>query len=138
MESETSLAAAQEERLQEIAQKSDLVFTGTVVSVGEAPGDWSGYTNTYQTVRYKVDRVLKGKETAREISVDHVVVYGGLTAQPGETPGLSTELFSVNAKLIVLARKAQSGAYKGLNENYSAVPATAEWLKKVESALRSK
>ena len=138
MEDNKSLAVEEAEvDLRELAQKSDLVFVGTVRSVGRAPIDWSGYGNTYQTVQYKVERVFKGENTQAEISIDHVVVYGSKTAQPGDTPGLSTDLFAPNAKLLVSARKSQSGAYKSLSDNYGAMPATETLLKKMEAALRS-
>ena len=136
MENEVNVAVLETEHLRELANTSDLIFSGIVVSIGNPPGDWSGYFNSYQEVRYKVDRVFKGQESAPEISVQHVVVYGGKTAQTGEDPGLSSDLFAVKAQLIVSARRSQSGVYKSLDENYGAVPATPEWIKKIETASR--
>jgi hypothetical protein len=135
MENEIDIAVLEKEHLAELAQSSDLIFSGTVESIGNPPRDWSGYFNSYQEVRYKVEKVFKGQESGPEITIQHVIVYGGKTARTGEDPALSPELFFVKAKLIVCARKSQSGVYKSLDENYGALPATPEWINKIESAL---
>lgn len=124
-----------ESYLRELSQKSNLVFTGIVLSLETAPPNWSGYGGAYQTVNYKVEKILKGLHSAPEISIHHIVVYGSLTAQEGETPGLSPELFAVNAKLIVSAQKSEDGDWKCLSEDSGALPATSEWLQKMESAI---
>ncbi len=124
--------------LHELVRESHLVFIGTVLSLGKPPLDWSGYGSAYQTVNYKVEKILKGQHSTPEIAINHVVVYGSKTAQQGETPGLSPDLFAVNAKLIVSAQKTQSGVWKALAEDTGALPATQEWLQKMESAILAK
>jgi hypothetical protein len=131
----TSPAMQEQERLQRITQKSDLIFIGTILDAGTPPKDWSGYFSAYQTVRYKVDQVLKGKNAAEEISVDHIVVHGSKTAEPGETPKLATGIFYPGASLIVSAVKPDADHCKSLNEIIGAVPNSADWLRRVEVLL---
>lgn len=130
------LAVASDEALKEQIQASDLVFIGAVVSMGKPPVGWSGFGNTYQAVNYKIDRILKGSYHEPEISILHVLVFGSLTAQEGEQSALSPELFAIKSKLIVSAQKTDKGQWKSLFENYGALPATQEWIRKIESALR--
>jgi hypothetical protein len=130
------LTVASDESLQEQVRESDIVFIGSVISLGKPPNGWSGYGNSYQTVNYKVEKILKGTYTKPEISILHVVVFASLTAQEGDTSALSPELFALQSKLIVSARKTNDGEWKSLAENFGALPATAEWIKKIESALR--
>ncbi|HSP06176.1 MAG TPA: hypothetical protein VLR94_03320 [Acidobacteriota bacterium] len=134
-ENKLPLELTEEQNLEELAAQSDLIFVGVVLQLGRPPQNWSGHLTEYQTVQYRVERLLKGKHAAEGISVDHVVVSGSKTAAE-KSPALSPSLFSVNAKLIVSARKANSGLWKALDENYGAIPATPEWIAKVESALR--
>jgi len=136
MENEKISPVITEGYLRELSKGMDLIFVGTVVSIGNAPRGWSGYGGSYQTITYKVEKILKGQLETPQISVQHIVVYGSNTAQRGEKPGLSSELFATNAKLIVSAQKTDEGKWKALSEDASALPATDEWLKKMESALR--
>jgi len=128
----------EQESLQQFVRKSDLVFVGVLLSLGKPPLYWSGGSNAYQTAKYKVERILKGQYGASEISIDHVLVWGSRTAESGETPGLSRNLFAVNSRLIVGARRADSGIWKALDEDYGALPATDEWIRKINSALSTK
>ena len=125
-----------ESYLRELSKSMDLVFVGTVASLGNPPSGWSGYAGSYQTVTYKVERILKGKYDTPQITIQHILVYGSNTAASGDKPGLSPELFAVKAKLIVSAQKIEEGRWKSLSEDAGALPATDEWLKKIESALR--
>ena len=90
----------------------------------------------FKALNIRSCRIIKGQYGASEISVEHVVVYGSKTAQPGETPGLLSSMFSPNNELIVFARKTDSGKWKDTNEVHGALPATDEWQQKVEAALR--
>ena len=131
-----SSAMQEQERLQRITQKSDLIFIGTVLEVGDPPKDWSGYFSAYQTVRYKVDQILKGEYGAAEISIDHIVVSGSKTADGGEVPKLSSTIFYPGASLIVSAQRAgDTGIWKSLNEVIGAVPNSADWLRRVGALL---
>lgn len=131
------LEQTEQEHLQKLASKSDLIFVGVVLNLDKPPQNWSGFFTEYQTVTYQVDKILKGKHDAPEIKVDHVVVAGSMTAAE-DTPALSPKLFSQKAKLIISARKADNALWKALDEDYSALPATQEWIQKIESALRKK
>ena len=136
MENEKISPVITEGYLRELSKEMDLIFVGTVASVGNPPRGWSGYAGSYQTVTYKVEKVLKGKYDTPEISIQHIVVYGSNTAQDGDKPGLSSKLFAVKTKLIVSAQQSNEGRWKALSEDASALPATEDWLKKMESALR--
>jgi hypothetical protein len=137
-ETNLPLARTEEQYLKDLAETSDLIFVGVVLNLGKPPLFWSGHSNSYQSARYKVEKLLKGKHEAPEISVDHVLVYESSTAQQGETPHLSRTLFGVNSRLIVSAHKTTRGEWKALNEEYGALPATEEWLQKINTALRAK
>jgi hypothetical protein len=137
-ESKLPLAHSEEQYLKDLAETSDLIFVGVVQNLGKPPLFWSGHSNSYQSAHYKVEKILKGKYEAPEISVDHVLVYDSSTAQPGETPHLSRTLFGVNSKLIVSAHKTTRGEWKALNEEYGALPATEDWLQKIEGTLSAK
>lgn len=134
-ETKLPLQLTEEESLKELAGESDLVFIGTVQNLGKPAANWSGFFTEYQQVKYGIDRVLKGTYGAGEITVDHVLVSGSKTAASTDKPGLSSRLFEANAKLIISARKSPSGAWKSLDENFGALPATEEWVKKVEAAV---
>ena len=131
-----SLAMSEEDLLKYVVKKNNLIFIGSVLDVDKPPREWSGCGNSYQTVKYKIVRIIKGQYGASEISVDHVVVYGSKTAQAGDTPGLSRSMFSPNNELIIFARKADSGRWKDTDEVHGALPATDEWQQKVESVIR--
>ena len=130
------LAMTEEESLKDLVKRNNLIFIGSLIELGKPPNDWSGCGNSFQSAKYKILRIIRGQYGASEISVEHVVVYGSKTAQPGETPGLSSSMFSPNNELIVFAKKTDSGRWKDTNEVYGALPATDEWQKKVESAIR--
>ena len=130
-----SPALQEQERLQRITQKSDLIFIGIVIDAGIPPTGWSGCFSTYQTVRYKVEQILKGQYGEPEISVDHIVVHGSKTAEPGETPKLSTSIFYPGANMIVSALRPDADHWTSLNEVIGAVPNSADWLRRVEVLL---
>ena len=132
-----SAAAKEQERLQRITNESDLIFIGTVIDIGAPPKNWSGYCSSYQKVRYKIDQILKGQHETPEIIIDHVVVFEGRTAEPGDTPQLSTKIFYPGASLIVSAERSNDRFVSG-NEVIGAVPNSAEWLRRVEALLPRK
>jgi hypothetical protein len=133
-----SAALKEQERLQRITNESDLIFIGTVIEVGNSPKSWSGYCYSYQKVRYKIDQILKGQHETSEISIDHGVVFGGRTAEPGDTPGLSTAIFYPSANLIVSAERSDATHFVSRNEVIGAVPNSAEWLRRVGNLLPRK
>ena len=132
-----SLALTEEESLRKLVQQNELIFIGSVLAMEKPPKSWSGFFLSYHTVKYKIEKILKGQYGSPQISVDHVVVSGSRTAQPGDTPGLSPTLFAVGSRLIISAQKADNGIWKDLDDEFGALP-PAEWEKKIEAAVRAK
>ena len=126
---------AAEERILEAAKKHDLIFVGSVLSVGPAPQHWSGRFPAYQEVRYRVEEVVKGTPPGAEITVRHVVVKGGATAVAGDQPGLSPDLFKKGARLLVMAQKTLDGLWASTDERSGAVAESAELVKKVRGVV---
>ena len=92
-EKDLPLAVTEKENLRELVKKSDVVFEGVVIAVEKPPQNWSGYFTEYQTVRYRIEQVLKGNHEAVEIAVDHVVVSGSSTAATDAPALISEALF---------------------------------------------
>lgn len=134
----SQVAQTEEELFQKHVQKRPLIFIGTVLFLGKPPANWSGYLPAYQTVRYKVEQVLKGQLNVPEISVEQIVVWGSRTAQPRDTPGLSATLFSVGARLIAFAQKSQDGVWKELDEDLGAIPFSEDTVRKIETIIGKK
>jgi hypothetical protein len=132
------LARSEDDALKDVVKTNQLIFVGALLELGPQPNDWSGYASAFQNARYKIVRIMKGAYGASEISVNHIVVYGSKTAQAGETPGLSSSLFSPNNELIVFAKKTESGQWKDTDEILGTLPATDQWVRKVEIALSAK
>jgi hypothetical protein len=130
-----SAALKEQERLQRITNESDLIFIGTVIDIGVPPKSWSGYCYSYQKVRYKIDQILKGQHETPEILIDHAVVFEGRTAEPGDTPKLSTAVFYPGANLIVSAERTDNTGFVSGNEVIGAVPNSADWLKRLQVLL---
>jgi hypothetical protein len=130
-----SAAMKEQERLQRITNESDLIFIGTVIDIGTPPKSWSGYCYSYQKVRYKIDQILKGQHETPEILIDHAVVFDSKTAEPGDTPQLSTAIFYPGASLIVSAERTDAATFVSGNEVIGAVPYSEGWLKRVEGLL---
>lgn len=136
-ENKLPLQLTEEESLKELVAESDLIFVGVVLSLGKPPQNWSGFFTEYQSVKYRIERTIKGVYGANEISVDHVLVSGSKTAAPSTgSPALSPQIFASQAQLIVSARKSNSGIWKSLDESYGALPATPEWIEKIEKAKK--
>jgi hypothetical protein len=117
-----------------IAKTSDLVFVGTVLERGAPPGFWSGRVPAYQTLKYRVDDVLKGSVEHEEVAIDHLVVGGTATAEPGDVPALSASLFAVGSRVLVFAVSANE-RWVGWNDVCGAVPYDAEVVARVRAAL---
>jgi hypothetical protein len=132
-----SLALTEEESLRKLVQQNELIFIGSVLALGKPPKSWSGFFLSYQPVKYKIEKLLKGQYGASEISVEHIIVSGSPTAQSGDTPGLSPSLFAVGSRLIVSAQKADNGIWKDLDDEFGALKSD-QWEKKIEAAIRAK
>lgn len=55
--------------------KSEIVFEGTVLNLSP-PVALSGRVSTYRLVKYRVERVCRGKYERADIVVDHLIVTG--------------------------------------------------------------
>jgi hypothetical protein len=103
-----------------LVRTSDLVFVGTVTSIGAAPVRWSGRYASYQTIGYSVDSVLKGNFADAQLSVQHPVVDGSRTADAVNI-GLSSTLFGVGNRLIILASITGPSVFD-VDENFGVLP----------------
>jgi len=118
-----------------IAKASDLVFVGTVVQRGAPPSFWSGRIPAYQAVTYRLDDLLKGPALRGKVVVEHLVVGGSATAEPGDTPALSATMFAAGSRLLVFATRADE-RWVGWNDVCGAVPYDAKVVASVRAALR--
>lgn len=93
-------------RMRLASARVDVVFVGTVASVGRSPGTWGGaIVVPYQRVTYRVVERLKQKYATLpdEVVIEHPIVFDALhTVQ--KTPELRGDIFHVEAQLIVFAR----------------------------------
>lgn len=118
-------------RLVEAVTAADLVFRGTVQSVGDPPAVRSGRIRAVQTVTYRVERVLLGDAAVgTSIQVAHVVVSGSANAEPGENR-LSTRRFRPGNVLLVVART-RDGGYTDIDESYGTLEDSPEALRLLE------
>lgn len=118
-------------------ERGDLIFVGTVESVGPPPGQWSGPVATYQEVRYRVEETIKGTVAAHEIGVLHAVVRNGPTAEPGDVPGLSSWLFASGSKVVVMAVHDAFGPWVAPSEYFGAMPYSRLLVEQVRAAVRT-
>ena len=125
----------EESVLKEFVQQNDLIFVGVVERLGDPPANWSGRVPAFQQVHYRVEKVIKGDWNAQEIDVEHVVVSNSPTAEPGDSPRLSSKLYANGAKLIVSAMKTQEGRWRSMSERRGALAYSDETLKKIEALL---
>jgi hypothetical protein len=98
------------------------IFVGTVESVGPAPPRWSGPIASYQEVRYLVDETIRGDAMGGRLAVLHAVVRDSPTAEPGDVPGLSSQLFGSGARLVVMAVHDACGPWFAPSEYFGALP----------------
>ncbi len=122
------------EALAELAKASSVILVGKVKSVGESPARWSGRVPAFQPVTYEVDRYLKGNGPA-ELVVQHVLVKGSPTAQPGDEPKLSTKLFAAGKVLLVFAEQTDDKQYVAYDERHGSQPAAPATIAEVEALL---
>ena len=108
------------------AKEASAVFEGTVVAVGPAPMGWSGLVEVYQTVTYRISRVVADRDkrlsVGATISVHHVIVAKSETADT--KPQLRLDLVNVGSTVIVLADW-RDDLWVGIDEHFGIVPADA-------------
>jgi len=107
--------------------RSDLVAIGRVVTLGPAPGFWSGHIPAYQEAHYEIERVIRGAEQlaqstgsrTRSLTVHHAVVSNSITAERDQ-PRLSRAIFHPGAQLLFSAVRAEDGRWVSMNEDLGA------------------
>lgn len=100
--------------------EADVVFVGRVLTLGPAPGGWSGTLAIFQTVEYEIVRVEKGDlQIGQHVTIAHPVV--ALSRSAGPSPGLSSTLFAQGALLRVYAVRSE-GRLEVFDENLGTVP----------------
>lgn len=123
------------EPLDELCETAALAVVAEVTSVGPAPGAWSGRAPSLQRVEYVVREAIRGGPApGAAIAVEHAVVKGGLTAEPGEAPRLSAKLFAAGARVVVIAERRDDGAWVSLDERLGAQVASEAAVAKVRAA----
>jgi hypothetical protein len=100
----------------------ELIFVGIVERVGPPPAQWSGPLASYQEVRYVVDETIKGDPHGSRLAVIHPVVRDSPTAEPGDVPGLSSRLFRLGARLLVMGFEHSGGRCRAPSEHFGAIP----------------
>lgn len=131
-----------DEELKRLTERSDVVAVAELKEVEPTSElqPWSGLTSSWQFVRYRVKKVLKGKMSEDEVRVGFMLVPNSLTADKAK-PGLSPELFKAhNVHIIFLGLDRQppilGTRYTGVSQDYGAITATPAAQKKIR-ALRS-
>lgn len=122
----------------EYVQASDVILIAEVAEVQSPPNFWSGTAPAIQKVKYKVEKVLKGNISEREVVVEHYVVKNSSTADT-DYPQLSQKLFTVGTHFILLL-KTNSGTqdrYIAFSENHSAITANDKCEKMIKKIIRS-
>lgn len=110
-----------------IGQEAELVFVGTVISVGPPPPAWSGKMRARQAVAFGVERVLKGLVPGPTVTVYEPVVANSRLAASTVEPGLSPTLFRSGNRLIVFARKGiPPETFDGTDENVGVIPSSPQ------------
>ena len=115
------------ERVHNAKAKADTVIEAIVVSVGTAPGSWSGRLAVYQQVIYRVTSIIfdhtgRVRENT-ELTVDHLIVAGSETADV--QPHLRPDLVARGNRAIVILRW-QDGRWIGIDEHVGVVAATED------------
>jgi hypothetical protein len=114
-------------------QSRELIFVGTVESIGPPPDHWRGPLASYQEVRYRVEETIKGIAGPR-LLVIHTVVKGSPTAEPGDVPGLSSSLFFGGARLLVMGVEHAGGWCYAPSEYFGAMPYSRLLVEKIRAA----
>lgn len=116
---------ATEAALERAAKSADAVFEAVVVDAGRAPGVWSGVLAAYQTVTYRITKVVTAHDprlsAGTKLAVSHAIVAKSATAD--RAPRLRPDLVHVGARVIVLARwSAGDRRWLGVDEDSGIVP----------------
>ena len=138
----------QEEQIQRLAEKSELIVVAEIIEVQSPPflfDVWSGPVTVIQRVQYRVEKVLKGNLNEGEINVGHYLVRNSLTADT-QRARLSPNLFKKGNELVLFLKEdnqtnssgmALSGnqTYLSFDENCGAILKDANIIKMVEKII---
>ena len=59
----------------ESIELSDLItFEGTVLEKGVEPNFDSGVLTAYQSIKYRIDKIIEGEFEAKEVTLEHIVL----------------------------------------------------------------
>jgi hypothetical protein len=108
--------------------EADLVAIATILEVGRSPGawTWSSFAPTYQTVRLRIEEVLKGRlKSGSEIDAHYMLLEGTSFADPNE-PKLNQSIFSVGAKIVVLLNDIEGTRWEEYQDENFAVMSYSE------------
>jgi len=94
----------EQQRIKQLATSSDLIFVGQVSELEATMCIWSGLLLSTQSVKYKINKVLKGEFTGEMIEVKHPLVYNSKTSDRDGNGCLSPKIFKVGNKLLVFAK----------------------------------
>lgn len=108
----------------EAATRAGAVFEAVVVAVEPAPMVWSGLLAVYQTVTYRIVKIITDND--KRLSVDtqllvrHLIVLQSKTADT--KPQLRPDLVKIGVTVIVLADW-RDNQWTGVDEHFGIVPA---------------
>ena len=88
----------------------DAIVLAKVARVHGSPGVWCGIVVTRQEVTYRIDRLLFGKATPRELRLAHLLVAKSALVMT-EVPALDPERFWPGAPVVLRLRE-QSGTWE--------------------------
>lgn len=93
------------EKVEKLVSKNPYIFEVEIIEVCDRPTAWSeSAIFSYQKVKYKIHKVLKGKNVAEEIIVSHAVIEGSPFSDK-DVPQLSPSFFYVGRKLILFVEE---------------------------------
>lgn len=88
--------------------RSDVVFIGDVAEMGPAPRGYSGAFVSYQTVTYRIRRILKGVREESTLKVFYPI-WGDNEIEESGRPALSKRYFREGRVFIVFASVEEQG-----------------------------
>jgi hypothetical protein len=98
------------EELSELVKSTPIIATGTVTDVEEPPVTWGmGNYLVGQNVKFRVEKVLKGKLEDEEIVVHYAIVKGSPKNTP-DRPQLSPDIFYKGRTIILFIQPATKNA----------------------------
>jgi hypothetical protein len=112
-------------RIEASVSRAELIFKGSVVSVGPPPPFEGGGFAAIQKVSYLVEELLLGDLPVGEpVIIELFVVRGSRTAESGKNE-LSKQFFAKNSVHLVIAKSAH-GVWESVDEDYGTLAATPE------------